>query len=59
MRDNNTQRENNLIKLYNGEIASLNEIIQAKEEEIQRLLDLNADIKRNEERRLADIKFNN
>lgn len=48
MRENTTTRENNLIKLYDGEIESLKEIIQAKEEEIQRLLDLNAHIKKNE-----------
>jgi hypothetical protein len=45
--------------LYDGEINSLKEIIAAKEEEIQRLLNLNADIKKNEEQRLDDIKNNN
>jgi len=59
MRENNTNRENNLIKLYDGEINSLKEIIEAKEEEIQRLLVLNSDIKKNEEQRLEDIKSNN
>lgn len=36
-----------MVDLYDSEIATLKEIIEAKEEEIQRLIQLNADIRRN------------
>lgn len=55
----NTQREANLRSYYEADISILHAVIAAKEQEIQRLVDLNTDLKRNEESRLQQIKENN
>ena len=56
LRKNNDNKEKNLINMYDGEINILREIIEAKEQEIERILQLNADIKQNEENRLNSVK---
>lgn len=58
-REVNAQREGNLRAFYEADIAILQNVIAAKEEEIQRLLELNSQLKRNEETRLQQIKENN
>lgn len=58
-RQANTLRENNLSTHYGNEIIILQKVIEAKEEEIQRILQLNKDMKQNEETRLHQIKQNN
>lgn len=58
-REVNAQREANLRSYYEADLAILQAVIAAKEEEIQRLLQINADLKRNEEARLQQIKENN
>lgn len=58
-RSTNAQRETNLRAYYEAELAILASVIAAKEEEVRRLLALNADLKRNEEARLQQIKENN
>ena len=59
LRENSQDREKNLTSYYETEISSLKEVIKAKQEEIERLLDLNKFLKENEESRLNDIKANN
>lgn len=58
-RKNAADKESSLIAFYDADIDSLKEIIKAKQAEIERLLNLNKDLKVNEEIRLADIRANN
>jgi hypothetical protein len=58
-RNNAADKEKSLIKFYDSDIDSLKEVIKAKQWEIERLVQLNKEIKANEEIRLADIKSNN
>ena len=44
---------------YDADIASLREVIAAKQAEIERLLALNSEIRVNEDKRLKDIRANN
>jgi len=53
------ESERNLRDFYTNEINSLKEVIEAKEQEIRRLLEINRLLKENEEKRLADIAANN
>ena len=59
MRQNSQEREKNLVSYYDTEVGTLKEVIAAKQEEIERLLNLNKELKENEEKRLADIRSNN
>ena len=59
MRQNSQEREKNLVSYYDTEVGTLKEAIAAKQEEIERLLNLNKELKENEEKRLADIRSNN
>ena len=59
LRKNNDDKEKSLIAYYTADIDSLKAIIAAKQEEIARLLDLNKNLKINEEHRLKDIRANN
>ena len=58
-RKNAAEREKSMIAFYDADIASLKEVIKAKQAEIDRLLALNKELKTNEESRLADIRANN
>ena len=58
-RQNNKEREKNLVSYYETEVGSLKEVIAAKQDEIERLLTLNKELKENEEKRLGDIRSNN
>jgi hypothetical protein len=53
------QREANLRSFYENDIAILQAVIAAKEEETQRLLQIIKELKRSEEIRLQQIKENN
>ena len=59
LRQNSQEREKNLVSYYEIEVGSLKEVITAKQEEIERLLNLNKELKENEDKRLADIRSNN
>jgi hypothetical protein len=59
LRNNAADKEQSLIKFYEGDIRSLKEVIKVKQSEIERLIELNKNFKANEEHRLADIKSNN
>jgi len=58
-REVNNQRESNLKAYYDNDLEILRAIIDAKEEEIKRILEINKDLKINEEKRLQMIKENN
>ena len=48
-----------MVAYYDADIASLREVIAAKQAEIERLLALNSEIRVNEDKRLKDIRANN
>ena len=58
-RETGQAREDNQRQFYENEIELLNNIIAAKEEEIRRLLQINKELKRNEEERLQQVRDNN
>ena len=58
-RNNAADKEKSLIAFFEGDIDSLKEVIKAKQEEIERLVNLNKELKVNEEIRLKDIRANN
>ena len=47
MRQNSQEREKNLVSYYDMEVGTLKEVIAAKQEEIERLLNLNKELKEN------------
>ena len=55
-RETNQEREANLRAFYDNDLEILRAIIAAKEDEIRRILEINKDLKRNEENRLQLIK---
>lgn len=59
LRKNAADKEASLIKFYDADIDSLREVIKAKQAEIERLVNLNKELKVNEDTRLKEIKSNN
>ena len=59
LRANAEEKERNTIAYYQTDIDSLKAVVAAKQAEIERLIELNAELKQNEESRLRDVRCNN